>query len=313
MKLESIRILCFLVSLLLHGVLVVAGTRAVSARTEAIPVEHKEPRADSWAGETFDIDTRTESPGEPEREGRSAPPAAAPAAIAPVVPVRLEEHPIPAATATPAPPPAPTPDAVASTKPERVAPLAKPPLSSQPAASSPVAVASAQPMGGGLDAGGSGSFGAAGPARGVRNLATAFARAMPIANTGDPVWGTLPLGPAGSLEVSLEVDDTGKLVGADPSESAHAPEHLVRLVERTLALLRAGRFALTGTEPHAGSETFLLEAEIEQVETTGDEDPSMAGPYALGFAAPRKGEPGHATFTLRTGRRVKIVIKLVAK
>jgi hypothetical protein len=147
----------------------------------------------------------------------------------------------------------------------------------------------------------------------VRNLATAFARAMPIANTGDPVWGTLPLGPAGSLQVSLELDDTGKLVRAVPSESPHAPEHLVRLVERTLALLRAGRFALTGTEPQAGSETFLLEARIEQVETTPDDDPSMAGPYALGFAAPRKGEPGHATFTLRTGRRVHIAIKWVAK
>jgi hypothetical protein len=147
----------------------------------------------------------------------------------------------------------------------------------------------------------------------VRNLATAFARAMPIANTGDPVWGTLPLGPAGSLQVSLEVDETGKLVRAVPSESSRAPEHLVRLIDRTLALLRAGRFALTGTEPQAGSETFLLEARIEQVETTPGDDPSMAGPYALGFAAPHKGEPGYATFTLRTGRRVHIAIKLVAK
>jgi hypothetical protein len=136
---------------------------------------------------------------------------------------------------------------------------------------------------------------------------------MPISNSGDPVWGTLPLGPAGSLEVSLEVDDEGKLVRAVPSDPARAPEHLVRLVERTLSLLRAGRFALTGTEPQAGSETFLLEARIEQVETTPEDDPSMAGPYALGFAAPRRGEPGHATFTLRTGRRVYIAIKLAEK
>ena len=133
---------------------------------------------------------------------------------------------------------------------------------------------------------------------------------MPIANTGDPVWQTLPLGRAGSLEIVLEVDDKGKLAKALPTNPTTTPEHLVRVVERTLATMRAGRFALSRTEPQAGHERFLLEATIDQVETESESD-SAAGPYSLGFSPPRKGEPGHATFTLRTGRRVHIAITLL--
>jgi len=121
----------------------------------------------------------------------------------------------------------------------------------------------------------------------------------------------MPLGPAGSLEVTLEVDDAGKIVGAKPTDPAHAPQHLVRLVERTLSLLRAGRFSLSSVDTNAGAETFRLEATIDQVEEAPAEDRSNAGPYALGFKAPQPGVPGHATFTLQSGRRITIAIKMV--
>jgi hypothetical protein len=121
----------------------------------------------------------------------------------------------------------------------------------------------------------------------------------------------MPLGPAGSLEVTLEVNEAGKIVGARPTDAARAPQHLVRLVERTLTLLRAGRFSLSSAETNAGSETFRLAASIDQVEAA-PVDRSTAGPYGLGFKAPRAGAPGHATFTLQTGRRITIAITLVA-
>jgi hypothetical protein len=132
-----------------------------------------------------------------------------------------------------------------------------------------------------------------------------------MANSADPAWVTMPLGPAGALEVTLEVDDAGKIVGATPKDPTRAPEHLVRLVERTLILLRAGRFSLSQVQTSAGKETFLLEARIDQVEVNPDEDPSQAGPVGLGFQAPQPGVPGHATFTLRSGRRVDITVALV--
>lgn len=122
----------------------------------------------------------------------------------------------------------------------------------------------------------------------------------------------MPLGPAGTLEVTLEVDEAGKIAGAKPTDAARAPQHLVRLVERTLLLLRAGRFSLSSADTNAGSETFRLEATIDQVEASPAEDRSNAGPYALGFQAPRPGVPGHATFTLQSGRRITIAVTMVA-
>lgn len=136
---------------------------------------------------------------------------------------------------------------------------------------------------------------------------------MPIANSGDPVWSSLPLGAAGSVDLTLEVGEAGKIVAAQPVDAARAPEHLIRLVQRSLSLLRAGRFALSSTQAGAGTETYRLEAKIEQVESPPAEDSSSAGPYALGFKAPRPGLPGHATFTLRTGRRITVVVTLLER
>jgi len=154
-------------------------------------------------------------------------------------------------------------------------------------------------------------MGTAGTIRGVRNLAMAFARAVPMADSGNPAWQTLPIGPAGSLEITIEVNDEGKLVRATPADSFKAPNHLLRVVERTILLLKSGHFAISGTELGAGTMKLSLQATISQVETSVDNDPSATGPYALGFGSPQKNAPGYATFTLRSGRKVYIEISIV--
>jgi len=133
---------------------------------------------------------------------------------------------------------------------------------------------------------------------------------MPMASSGDPAWKQLPLGEAGSLELTLQVDERGKISGARPKEASRAPAHLVRLVKRTLTLLRAGRFALSRAPGEAGTETYRLHATIDQVAAAPPDDFS-AGPYALGFRAPRVGKAGKATFTLRSGRRITIVVTIL--
>lgn len=341
MKVELAATLSMLMSVLLHAALVVVGLVALRLPMHAPApqnlAEGSAPAADPWVGETFDIDTASNPE---EAEDKPSNPAAAPTPEPPT-PVDPAPAPMPAPTPSPSEPavPATQDPPVAPETPQPAEPAApaiasaipsppaaspsspKPPVpasaasSSSPAAAPAVsaapALASAVPATSGSPGSGTGRFGAAGTRRGVRNLATAFARAMPIANSADPVWTTLPVGSAGSLDVTLEVGDDGKITGAKPVDAARAPQHLVRLVQRTLTLLRAGRFALTNPDASAGSETYRLEARIEQVEAAADD--TSAGPYALGFKAPTRDTKGHATFTLRTGRRITVELSLVQR
>jgi hypothetical protein len=128
----------------------------------------------------------------------------------------------------------------------------------------------------------------------ARGFAKAFARALPVANSGDPIWGELPLGRVGFVRVSVTVDADGAI---DRSQVWDKPEkppsHLTRLVDRTLILLRGGHFALTNGG--AGTETLRLDVTLS-------ERPRETGPLALGFEAPSPGTPGRAFFQLASGR-----------
>lgn len=278
------------------------------------------PASDQWAGDTFDIEALLPRGGGQSAEALPAPPSKEPATSLPepVPPPKAEKPSVPLPTPEPAAPDEP---AVSPPKVER--PPAKAPhppagaatrdrnVDSSPVSSVPTVASGAAPAGSGgeVGTGSAGSSGAVGVG-GVRNLAVAVTRAIPIAVSGDPVWGTLALGNAGSLDLRIEVDEAGKIVSAAPATTPVAP-HLQRLVERTLPFLRAGRFALSNMTVTAGVETLRISVSVSEVAGgVADEDRS-AGPYALGFEPPRDGQPGRGYFTLRSGRHVEVLVKVI--
>lgn len=136
----------------------------------------------------------------------------------------------------------------------------------------------------------------------ARGFAKAFTRALPAANTGDPIWGQLPLGPAGFVRVSVTVGADGSIDESRIWDKPHKPpSHLARLVDRTLVLLRGGRFALTNRG--AGTETLRLDVTLS-------ERPMESGPLALGFETPSVGSPGRAYFQLASGRFVEAKVAI---
>jgi hypothetical protein len=131
----------------------------------------------------------------------------------------------------------------------------------------------------------------------ARGFAKAFARAVPAANNGDPIWGELPLGPVGFVRVSVTVGADGTIDDSKVWDKPRKPPpHLERFVDRTLILLRGGRFALTGGG--AGTETLRLDVTLSERRIDN-------GPLALGFEAPSPGNPGRAYFQLASGRFVE--------
>lgn len=128
-----------------------------------------------------------------------------------------------------------------------------------------------------------------------RNFARAFTRAIPAAGSGDPVWDRLALGAAGSVRVSVVIGEDGaiaeeRVYGGVP----RPPAHLERLAERTLGLLRGGRFVLTGAR--AGAETLRIDVSISLRDSE---------PLVLAFEPPTRGKPGRAYFQLPSRRVVE--------
>ncbi|MCU0691737.1 MAG: hypothetical protein MUF54_10080 [Polyangiaceae bacterium] len=181
--------------------------------------------------------------------------------------------------------------------------------SDSPGGASPTATGAAPPQDDELAAAsGSGAVGR----RGVRHLATAFTRAVPIANAGDPIWRRLPVGDAGQVQVQIVVDDAGHIQAADLLRASTVPAHLRKLVDNTLVMLRAGTFALAyAGGVSAGSQILRIEVRISRVDGGVAARDLSAGPFSLGHEPPRDGRPGRAHFTLRTGEHVEVTVRVV--
>lgn len=310
------------VSLVVHAALAVTTVALVAGDVTAVAAAEQPGLEQSdgvWAGDTFDIDGLVD--GEPGR-GRAAeaakpePPATRTEPAAPAkTGASPEPEPVPALTARAALP-------VTSPVPSSIGPAAaasgvdrEPPPHAQRQTDSPKAQGGASPSteaGTGEGSGGQGpgrSYGAASERRGLRVLAPAFARAIPAAVSADPVWSRLPLGPAGRLEITITLNDDGKIVEVPLPENT--PSHLRAIVERTMALLRAGRFALTGATG-AGAETLRIEVTLSQQDPIEHDSAKPSDALRLGHQPPTADEPGRAHFTLASGRHFEALITVLA-
>ena len=156
-----------------------------------------------------------------------------------------------------------------------------------------------------------GTFGQEGLAPGVRRLGYAFTRAIPAATPADEAWRELPAGHVGTIRIELEVDESNHLGPlkhwqARPGEPA-PPAALERMVERTLLLLRAGQFALSGSN-QPGSERLVIDVTLR--DDAADEE-SSNNVVNKGFDGASPGHPGRAHFRYGTGRTFEAKVTIV--
>jgi hypothetical protein len=147
-----------------------------------------------------------------------------------------------------------------------------------------------------------GTFGGEGAAPGVRDLHWAFVRTVPLVAAADQAtWSSLPLGPAGSADVTLVLDDEGKPRFAG---SSVAPAHVRRLVTKTVSVMSSGRFGIPSTEGIATEQKLHIALTITQEGVPSQDQAVSGGLFALRFDP-----PDHASFTLGSGRHVDIVVR----
>jgi hypothetical protein len=157
-----------------------------------------------------------------------------------------------------------------------------------------------------------GTFGQEGLAPGVRRLGYAFTRAIPAATPADEAWRDLPAGHVGTIRIELSVDENNRLGElkhwrARPGEPA-APPVLERMVQRTLLLLRAGQFALSGSN-QPGSERLVIDVTLR--DGVADEE-SSSNVVNKGFDGAAPGRPGRAHFRYGTGRTFEAKVTIIS-
>jgi hypothetical protein len=200
---------------------------------------------------------------------------------------------------------------------EKAAPIAprpaKPRAASKPAkpprASASSAAGAAETPTSGAPA--AGSFGQEGLAPGVRRLGYAFTRAIPAATPADAEWRELPTGKVGTIRIELEVDENNRL-GAMKQWQARAgeaapPAVLTRMVERTLLLLRAGQFALSGSN-QPGTERLVIDVQLRDEAAEGEGESVVV---QKGFDGASPGRPGRAHFRYGNGRAFEAKVTIV--
>jgi hypothetical protein len=138
------------------------------------------------------------------------------------------------------------------------------------------------------------------------DLVTTFTRALPQAASADPVWLAATLGSAGSADLTLVLDEDGRL--ADELIAGRPSTALRRAIERTIVLV--------------GSRSFTAKARATRLRitarvTTDDVRDGLHGDvFALGGSGGSfSGELGTAFFAIPAasgpGRRIDVELRVV--
>lgn len=143
------------------------------------------------------------------------------------------------------------------------------------------------------------------------DLFAAFLKTLPLAAKSDKTWLDLPPGPAGSVELTLTVDDEYRLAPIEIVElpSAPVPSQLKRALLINRNFLLRGKFALSqdaSKEGPGGSQRLRLTARISKADPD-PQTPEAAGVVRLGLLG---GEhPRGAYFTFFSGRHVELLLE----
>jgi len=285
------------ISVLVHAALVggLFGVLRMPAREAAASPQAPEPppaiTSDIWAGDSPLPGAGHVVDVEVEGAGHAAP---APPADRPTV----EAEPPPTAAPTAAADPVKAADPVPRKKKSaRPTPTTEPGERDAPAVDGKAGEAAGHGPGG--------AFGAEGPGA-IRDLGRAFTRAIPPGSDSDPAWKKLPLGDAGSLEITIDVDPEGKITGWRPNEK-DPPAHLVGMVKRTIGGLASGTFAVRPGAVSAGSEVVVVRARVSDVAVP---EAHAAEPYDLTWKY--ESGRGTASFTQVGGRHVEVTVTVKA-
>jgi hypothetical protein len=280
----------FLASVGLHAALLAVPLIASLYGHEPPPALDTRPNSVAMIGNSIEVDAPT-----PEVADTPALAAAEPAPEPVAVKALPAEAVEPAAVTVPAP--------------ARPRPKAPPkPVNPASEAANPATGSDAPATG----APAAGTFGQEGLAPGVRRLGYAFTRAIPAATPADEAWRELPAGHVGTIRIELEVDGTNHVGAlkhwqARPGEPA-PPAVLERMVQRTLLLLRAGQFALSGSN-QPGSERLMIDVTLR--DDAADEEASD-NVVNKGFDGASPGHPGRAHFRYGTGRTFEAKVTIVS-
>ena len=294
----------FVLSVVLHGLLLVP--LVIGLRQPTPPRPSDLPSSVAMQGNSIEVEAPTPelaAPASPaaEREPTPIDVSSLPAETSPRVMSAPEAT---DSTATPRP------SARAATPSQRpprklVAKAASSPGEAAAAAAAALAPASGAPA--------AGTFGQEALAPGVRRLGYAFTRAIPAATPADSAWRELPAGHVGTIRVEIQIDESNRLVGfrrwsARPGE-AEPPAVLTRMIERTVILLRAGQFALSGSN-QPGSERLVIDVRLRD---EAADEAATNDVVQKRFDGARPGHPGKAYFRYGTGRAFEATISIATK
>jgi hypothetical protein len=146
-------------------------------------------------------------------------------------------------------------------------------------------------------------FGAVG-ARFATDLVTTFTRAFPQAASADATWSSVPFGSAGRAQLTIELNEEGRVVG---SEVGGSPSLALRMgIARTLVLLASREFTASGA---------LTKLSIAAYVSRDDAHDGLHGDVFALSAGSISGDVGTAFFALPPsagpGRRVDVALRLL--
>ncbi len=160
--------------------------------------------------------------------------------------------------------------------------------------------------------GGAPAFGGAGPPRGVRDLAAALTRNLPLAVQREPGWDELALEVEEVANVVVMLDPEGRVRGWELEPRAAPGDHPKRMRElarRAVALLGRGQYMLP-TGFGSGALRIEISVRAEQGSAHGDDLAEPDDLHAQGWEPPRGALPGTAYFKRNSGRVLRMELRL---